>query len=76
MTDDGDYSVRKSGGSPEVWGVGQAPDDGIGDRDRAKKNAQRRKKRAAKPAEEESPAVETDDRPDETEDGHTVDHVA
>ena len=78
MNDSGDYSVRKSGSSPEVWGASQISDDGADARarNRAKRNAQRKKKKDATPVEDEAPADETDDPTDETDDNPTVDHLA
>jgi len=78
MNDSGDYSVRKSGSNPEVWGVGQVSDDGVDARarKRAKRSAQRRKKKTSESVESDAPDTETSDQPEKTEGDHTVDHLA
>ena len=84
MNDAADYSVRKPDTRHEVWGVGRASDQGpdAQARDRAKRNAhRRRRKRPEPPGDEASPAQnnaepETEEGPDGADDGHTVDHLA
>ena len=84
MNDAADYSVRKPDASHEVWGVGRASDQGpdAQARDRAKRNADRRKRKKPEPPADEAPAAEADvepeaeEGPDGADDGHTVDHLA